>query len=37
MTSDWVPNVCTCVAMKTELTLHKVMAAEFMGIDIGSW
>ncbi len=36
--ADWVPNVIMCVAVKSGFEgSQKVMAAEYMGVDIGSW
>jgi hypothetical protein len=35
--TDYNPDVLMCVAVKPGFALHKVMAAAFIGADIGSW
>jgi len=36
-TADWAPGVLMCVALKSGFAMERLMAAKFMGADIGSW
>ena len=35
--AEYIPDILMCVAVKSGLALQKVMAAQFLGADDGSW